>query len=96
MDQGKAFAQQQDSDFAKNLVTAGQYFTRAQSLLSSSSNPAAFVAVLYQQMDVEFQKAFQRSIAPEEKISHIQKADNLAGTQLGTRNNPPPLVTGHK
>ena len=57
MEQGKHFAQSTDQNFAKNLAIAGQYFTKAQSLLSPSSDPAAFVLVVYQLMHVEFQKA---------------------------------------
>lgn len=75
MEQGKQFAQTTDQNFANNLAIAGQYFTKAQNSLSPSSEPAAFVLVLYQLMHVEFQKAFQKSMPPEEKLSHLQKAE---------------------
>ena len=75
MEQGKKLARTTDHNFAKNLAIAGQYFIKAQSSLSPSSDPAAFVSVLYQLMHVEFQKGFQRGMSPEEKISHLQKAE---------------------
>ena len=83
MEQGKQFAQTTDHNFAKNLAIAGQYFTKAQSSLSPSSDPAAFVLVLYQLMHVEFQKGFQKGMSPEEKISHLQKAEQYGWDAAG-------------
>ena len=83
MEQGKQLAQTTNQNFANNLAMAGQYFTKAQNSLSPSSDPAAFVLVLYQLMHVEFQKAFQKGMTPEEKISHLQRAEQYGWDAAG-------------
>ncbi|KAL9098679.1 MAG: hypothetical protein Q9163_005707, partial [Psora crenata] len=75
MEQGKRFAGQRDRNFAKNLTIAKQYFKKAHDLLSPGSDRADFASVQYQMMNVEFQMAFHRDMTPQEKLSHLQTAE---------------------
>ncbi|KAL9124352.1 MAG: hypothetical protein Q9217_006313, partial [Psora testacea] len=75
MEQGRRFARQRDRNFAKNLSIANQYFKKAHDLLSPSSDRADFAAVQYQMMNVEFEMAFHRYMTPQEKLSHLQAAE---------------------
>lgn len=70
--------------YAQNLITARQYFANADKALASCKpDPAASVSVLYQLMNVEFEMAFNRDMSAEEKISHLQKAEQYGWDASG-------------
>jgi len=74
-DQGKMFSRQRDRNFAKNLITASQCFKRALALLPADADRSDFASTHYQLMGVEFEMAFHRDMAPQEKLSHLRTAE---------------------
>jgi hypothetical protein len=85
MGQGLYFVHKKDKrKYAQDLMTARQYFVNAQATLASSRpDPAASVSVLYQLMNVEFEMAYNRDMSAEEKISHLQKAEQYGWDASG-------------
>ncbi len=84
MGQGLYFVHKKDKrKYAQDLMTARQYFVNAQATLASSRpDPTASVSVLYQLMNVEFEMAYNRDMSAEEKISHLQKAEQYGWMPL--------------
>jgi len=85
MEQGLYYMHKKDKKlYAQNLITARQYFANAQNTLTSfKPDPAQSVSVLYQLMNVEFEMAFNRDMSAEEKISHLQKAEQYGWDASG-------------
>ena len=77
MDQGRWLSRRADRNFANNLMNARSCFQKAQGLLSpeSPSGRAELAAVEYQLLNAEFYIAFNSAMTPEEKLSHLQTAE---------------------
>jgi len=74
-EQGRMFSRQRDRNFAKNLITASQCFKRALALLPADADRSDIASTHYQLMGVEFEMAFHRDMAPQEKLSHLRTAE---------------------
>ncbi|KAL8699744.1 MAG: hypothetical protein Q9201_005827 [Fulgogasparrea decipioides] len=79
MEQGRRLARRRDRNFATNLMNAKSCFQQAHDLVSlnSPSGQMDLASVKYQIMNVEFETAFHRDMTPQQKLSHLQTAEQF-------------------